>query len=198
MIDDNSYRLPATGYRLVVVFSGHLTDEPDRPSPRFPPERETAVRRGLAEVLDRWEIGPNDVGICGGARGGDILFAELCLERGAEVYLCVSLPPERFLDTSVRAEGTDWEHRFLALLDHPRVIAEIAAWPIDGDPDEAFTATNFRLIDVARNAGGTDGFRALLLWDEFRGHPRPGGTSHLARLVEGSAREIAVVNPRRL
>jgi hypothetical protein len=182
----------------VVVFSGHLTDAPDRPRPRFPADREDAVRRGLAGALDRWGIGPNDVGICGGARGGDILFAELCVERGAQVFLCVSLPLERFLDTSVRAEGTDWERRFLALLDHSLVTAEIVAWPVDGDPDEAFTATNYRLVEVARNAGGADGFRALLLWDEFRGHPRPGSTSHLAHLIEGIAREIVIVNPRRL
>src|SRR5215204_2901388 len=94
----------------VVVFSGHLTDAPDRPRPRFPQDLETAARRGIADALDRWGIGPNDIGVCGGARGGDILFAELCVERDARVLLCVALPPERFLETSVRAEGTDWEH----------------------------------------------------------------------------------------
>jgi hypothetical protein len=182
----------------VVVFSGHLTDEPDRPSPRFPEGLEAAARDGLGEVLDRWGIGPDDLGVCGGARGGDILFAELCVERGAHVFLCVALPPDRFLDTSVRADGTDWERRFLALMDHPLVTVEIAAWPTTGDPDEAFAAANERLVEVAQNAAGADGFRALLLWDELRERPSPGGTSHVARLVEEIAREVSIVNPRRL
>jgi hypothetical protein len=191
-------RIGGPGGPNVVVFSGHLTDEPDRPRPRFPEDLEAAARRGIAEALDWWSIGPNDLGICGGARGGDILFAELCVEREAQVLLCVALPPERFLETSVRAEGTDWETRFWALMEHSSVTVEIAAWPIAEDPDDAFIATNHRLVEVAKDAGGADGFLALLLWDEFRGRPRPGGTSHFARLVEGIARQVVIVNPRRL
>jgi hypothetical protein len=141
---------------------------------------------------------PGDLGICGGARGGDILFAELCVERGAHVPLYVALPPEYFVGTSVRADGTDWERRFLALMDHPLVTVEIAVFPLADDPDEAFTAANYRIVEIAREVAGADGFRALLLWDEFRGRPRPGSTLHFARLVDGTAREVAVVNPRQL
>jgi len=189
---------PAAGYRLVVVFFGHLTDAADRPRPRFPEQLEGEARRRLAEVLDVWSVGPGDLGICGGARGGDILFAELCVERGTQVLLCIALPPDHFVGTSVRADGTDWERRFLALMDHPLVTAEIAIFPLAGDPDEAFTATNYRIVEVAHEVAGAGGFCALLLWDEFRGRPRPGSTSHFAHLVDGAAREIAVVNPRQL
>ncbi|MEA2584045.1 MAG: hypothetical protein QOF33_2130 [Thermomicrobiales bacterium] len=198
MIASDSYRLSAVGCRLVVVFSGHLTDALDRPQPRFPQELETAARQALNDVLDRWGIGPDDLGICGGARGGDILFAELCVERGVQVLLSVALPFERFLETSVRLDGTDWEARYLSLIAQPFVTTEYAAWPAHGDPDEAFTAANRRMIELAREAAGSDGFRALVLWDEYPGRPRPGGTSHFVQLVDGLAQEIAIVNPCRL
>jgi hypothetical protein len=146
-------------------------------------------------VLDRWGVGPGDFGICGGARGGDILFAELCVARGARVRLCVALPERRFLETSVRAEATDWEARYFALVAHPLVSAEFAAWPADGDPDEAYRVTNLRMISLARELAGADGFRVLVLWDERHDDGSPGGTSGFVRLVAGHAREFAIVNP---
>jgi hypothetical protein len=170
----------------------------DRPEPRFPDEFETAARVRLAEAIDRWGVGPGDLGICGAARGGDILFAEVCLDRGTNVRLCVALLQEWFLERSVRTEGTDWETRFLALVDHPLVTAEFATWPEDGDPDEAFRATNLRMIELARAAGGAEGFRVLVLWDERDDDASLGGTSSLVRLVDGIAREVAIVNPHRL
>src|SRR5687768_14930893 len=63
----------------------------------------------------RWGIGNGDLAICGGARGADILFAELCADRGAEVWLYPALAEEEFLEESVRLPGSHWEERFHAL-----------------------------------------------------------------------------------
>ena len=93
-------------FHKIVVSSGHMIDLPDRPNPRFPPVKEGVVRARLAQQLESWGIGANDVAICGGARGSDILFAELCLERGAHVRLFIALPEEEFLKESVRLPGS--------------------------------------------------------------------------------------------
>ncbi len=102
-------------FEKVIIGSGHMIDLPGRPTPRFPPENEKGVRTALATVLDGWEIGPVDLALTGGARGADILFAELCLDRGATVRLVLALPEEEFLTSSVRLEGSDWEERYIAI-----------------------------------------------------------------------------------
>jgi len=102
-------------FHNVIISSGHLTDKPDRPAPRFPESKADAVRDQISRQLSAWSVGPGDLAICGGARGSDIIFAELCADRGAEVWLFISLGAEDFLEQSVRVPGTDWEQRFNAL-----------------------------------------------------------------------------------
>ena len=104
----------APRFKKVAVFSGHMIDTPalDRPGERFPPRKEDAVRERIATQLEKWEVGAGDLAICGGARGADILFAELCADRGAEVWLFLALPESEFLDESVRLPDSDWEQRF--------------------------------------------------------------------------------------
>src|SRR5215813_6570901 len=70
-------------FKKVVVFSGHMIDKPGRPEERFPPSKEGVVRERIAKQLEVWGVGAGDLAICGGGRGGDILFAELCADRGA-------------------------------------------------------------------------------------------------------------------
>lgn len=183
----------------VVLFSGHLTDAPDRVQPRFPVALEEKARSGIAATLDRWGLGPGDIGICGGARGGDILFAELCLERGVAVRLEIALPHEAFLAASVRVDGDQraWERRYRELIDHPAVTVEVAA-RFDPEEIDPFAAANQRMIAIARELAGDDGFRVLVLWDERRDQVLLGGTSDFVTTVEELATELAIVNPRLL
>src|ERR1051325_4835811 len=68
----------------VLVASGHMTDAHDRVEKgrgeRFPERKSEAVRDMIAAQLDEWGAGRGDLAICGGARGADIIFAELCAE----------------------------------------------------------------------------------------------------------------------
>jgi len=102
-------------FSKVIISSGHLTDKPDRPTPRFPESKVGIVWDHMNRQLSVWSVGPGDLAICGGARGSDIIFAELCANRGAEVWLFISLDEADFLEQSVRVRGTDWEQRFIAL-----------------------------------------------------------------------------------
>ena len=181
----------------VMLFSGHLTDAPDRATPRFPAELEAKVRARIATMLDRWEVGPGDIGICGGARGGDILFAEDCLQRGVAVRLEIALPHEAFLRSSVRVDGDQraWEQRYRALVDHPAVTVNVAAECVPEDIDP-FAAANQRMITIARELAGDDGFLVLVLWDERRDVQLSGGTSDFVTSVEALAQEMAIINPR--
>ena len=76
--------------RYVFLFSGHMIDAPDRKSPRFPADKESAAARAIAGKLDELGAGPTDIALCSGACGGDLLFAETCLVRG--VHLQIRIP----------------------------------------------------------------------------------------------------------
>ena len=39
---------PKPEFEKVVASSGHMIDKPDRPKPRFPPEKETVVREAYS------------------------------------------------------------------------------------------------------------------------------------------------------
>lgn len=93
----------------VAAFTGHMLDAPGRSSPRFPASIEGAVARELAARIEACNIG---FAHCSAACGGDLLFIEALLARGAEVH--VVLPFERgdFVATSVAFAGERWVERF--------------------------------------------------------------------------------------
>jgi len=100
----------------VVVVSGHMVDTPDRPQPRFPPERVPRVAGEVQSALERWDVGPGTTLVTGGARGADIVAAEAARARGARLRLVLACRPDDFVKDSVALPGTDWKERFYALL----------------------------------------------------------------------------------
>ncbi|MGA2863294.1 MAG: TRAFs-binding domain-containing protein [Verrucomicrobiota bacterium] len=101
---DGCFALPS-----VVVFAGHMLDRPGRSQPRFPAHREAEVRRQISQYLDEVKVG---FGYCSAACGGDILFCECMLERGAELHLVLACPVEAFKRQSVNFAGEGWARRF--------------------------------------------------------------------------------------
>ena len=187
--------------RKVVISSGHMIDRPGREAPRFPPGKEGAARQGIERQLDRWGVGEGDLAICGGAQGADIIFAELCSGRGAEVWLFLPLGEEEFLEKSVRLPGGDWEERFHAL----RARGNVRTFFPDEEPgedaggDSVFARNNERIIDVAlERAGEPQNLFAVLVWDERETGDGPGGTSDFASRIRSSGAHLAIINPMEL
>ena len=58
----------------VFLFIGHMIDGPDRAAPRFPPEFAAVARRAIRTKLETLHATEGDIGLCGGAWGGDLLF----------------------------------------------------------------------------------------------------------------------------
>ena len=104
----------------VVLASGHMIDKWAFEE-RFPARKEAIARDRMARQLDEWKIGAKDLAICGAAQGADLLFGELCAERGTELWLMLPLPEQEFLNESVRLTGTRWEQRYFDLRDRPGV-----------------------------------------------------------------------------
>jgi tetratricopeptide (TPR) repeat protein len=188
-------------FEKVVVFSGHMIDTPERSEERFPPRKEGMVREHIAEQLKVWGIGAGDLAICGGARGGDILFAELCADRGAEVWLFLALPENEFLEESVRLPDSDWEQRFFALRDREDVKVSLQIARLKSPPKgtSVFSRNNLWMINTARvEANDPKDLYAVLVWDEKPTGEGPGGTSDFAMRVKQLGGRLTIINPTEL
>lgn len=185
---------PEAPVRRVAIFSGHMVDAPDRPLPRFPASKEESVQARLAGQLKEREVGPGDLAITGAARGGDLLFAELCADRGAEVWLFLPLPEEAFLDESVRLPGGDWEERFHAMGRRPRVRRFFQDEQVETGSDDltVHARNNLWIIETARLLSpAPDHILAFMVWDGKQTGDGPGGTADFAERVKKLGGELA-------
>ena len=102
---ESCFHIPA-----VVVFAGHMIDQPGRPQPRFPAYLEKQVYQKIVEDLNRLDA---RIGFSSATCGADILFLEAMLARGGETNVILPFIPEAFKKTSVDIiPGADWSPRF--------------------------------------------------------------------------------------
>ncbi len=97
----------------VVAFTGHMIDTLGRKEPRFPGYLEQAVREGIEEKLAEIDA---EIGYALPACGGDVLFFEALLDRGAELNILMPFDAEDYSRESVRFAGRKWEQRYRQLL----------------------------------------------------------------------------------
>lgn len=178
---------------IALVFTGHMTDLPDRKAPRFPPSLEGAARDAIGAELDKLKTRAIAGGFASGARGGDILFHEECRRRGIPTTIVLPFHPDRFVKSSVEgAEGGDWVRRFRVLWEQTpapaRLVLDLPA------TDEAFAACNERLLDLARRQGSV---HLVALWDG-KGGDGPGGTADMVRQAGESGDRPHVIAPEDL
>lgn len=182
------------GFRRVVLVSGHVTDRDGRARERFPESAVGDVRRRIADELDEIGVGPDDLLVCGGARGADLLAAEEALRRGCTVWVLLALPADDFVRTSVAADGTDWEARFW------RVLQRAPVWFLDDEPHDAvdddgvFAAANDWMLRVAHAQAHGEELHVIVVWDGERADG-PGGTAEMVDAARATGAEVTVVPP---
>lgn len=186
--------------RQVLLFSGHMMDAPDRPTPRFPPDKENIAKKKIAEALDALDAGPNDLALAQGASGGDILFLEACRERGVRLQQLLPLKEPEFIQRSIlpAANGDKWRERYYTLKagmkDAPRIMPdELGPPPKDANP---FERCNLWLLYTAL-AYGIDKVRFICLWDGGGGDG-PGGTAHMYNEVKNRTGRVTWIDAREL
>src|SRR5205807_3866445 len=90
-------------------------DAPARKEARFPPEKEPIAADAIMKTLVSIAASPGDLAICGGACGGDLLFAEAALARGIKLELYIPFEESTFLANSVDFADANWRARFFAV-----------------------------------------------------------------------------------
>src|SRR5436190_19483985 len=162
----------------LVIFSGHMIDAPDRRIPRFPSEKEDAIRQLLEKQLEAMNAG---IGFSSAACGSDILFLEAMLARGGAIHIVLPWPADEFVKTSVDLDGKEtWNKRFEA------VLARAASVRMHGQLYMPGSVTGFEYCNLAVNGLARVFARSLdleitplAIWDGQVG--APGGTGSFVR-----------------
>jgi hypothetical protein len=166
----------------VYLFSGHMIDAANRPNPRFPADKEPIAAAEISKTLDQIHAARADLAICGGACGGDLLFAEAALARNLALELYIPFREEEFLAKSVDFADADWRSRFLAAKSRASLHVtpdELGPLPTDGDPYER---NSLYMLEAAMRFGPKK-IEFICLWNGDGGDG-PGGTQHLMQEVQ--------------
>lgn len=174
----------------LVIFSGHMIDAPDRRVPRFPPEKENAIRQLLDKQLEIMNAG---IAFASAACGSDILFLEAMLARGGTIHVVLPWPADEFVKTSVDLDGKGtWKKRFEA------VLARAASVRILGQLYMPDSVTGFEYCNLAVNGLARVFARSLDLdttplavWDGLVG--APGGTGSFVRYWRNHRIPVTIV-----
>jgi hypothetical protein len=180
----------------VVLFSGHMIDGPDRGAPRFPSDKEPVAAAKIAETLAEIGTARGDLAVCGGACGGDLLFAEACLVRGMELELYIPFDEPSFLANSVDFADADWHDRFLAARSRATLHVmpeELGPIPTDANPYER---NNLWMLQSATRFGAQK-MVFICLWNGEGGDGR-GGTRHLMEEARRGAQQVFWLDTRKL
>lgn len=165
--------------RRLFLFSGHMIDTPERPAPRFPADREPIAADAIAAKLDELGCNGQDLAICGGTCGGDLLFAEAALRRGCRVHLHLQYDETDFLQASVALAGASWVDRYYAVKEN--ALTRILIQPDELGPlpkgINAYVRNNLWQLYTAL-ANGVNRVRCIALWNgEGGAGPRRSRTS---------------------
>src|SRR5580658_4933747 len=108
----------------VIHYSGHMI------GPRFPLHDEARVRGLIAASMERLKVG---FGYGSLAAGGDTLFAEALLERGADLHVTIPFAVDEFKRVSVAPSGDEWINRFDRCLDAAKTVTMATSGEYLGD-----------------------------------------------------------------
>ena len=191
----------------IVLFSGHMIDNPADRGPgkakpaRFPAALADAAGARIAAALDAIGAGAGDLGLCGGACGGDLLFAEACLKRGMRLELRLAQPEAEFLGELVTFADPDhrWERSFAAATSNPATL--VLTMPDELGPAPEGVDVHDRCNRWMLNSALSRGLKRLTfvtLWDGASGDG-PGGTEDMVELVRKlTGHQPIIIDPKTL
>lgn len=174
----------------VVVFAGHMIDQPDRACPRFPPKLVDPVYDEILERLKRCDC---QISYGSAACGADILFSEAILELEGEAHVVLPYERDEFVADSVAIAGQQWQDRLDRVLGGTTSVATASAAKLEGG------SVSYHYADLL--VYGLAGMRArelqtglvpMAVWDEQPGDG-PGGTESIVRHWGGLGHGVEVI-----
>ena len=180
----------------VVVFAGHMIDQPGRPQPRSPNYLAPQVYQRIADTLARLDA---RIGVASAACGSDILFLEAMLQREGEINVILPHVKEEFIQTSVSVvPGTDWGPRFEAVIQRAAEVIIAGENRAFGNP-MVYEYANLLLdgLAILRAKMLDTQLIPLVVWDGGAGDG-PGGTSGMVQHWRSHGLEPVIIDINRL
>ena len=170
--------------RKVFLFSGHMIDAPEREIARFPKEKESIAADAILNQLNALDAGPEDLALCGGACGGDLLFAEAALTLNLHLEFRLPFVIPAFLHNSVSFAGDDWRDRFYRAKDNPDTTLLIMPDELGNLPENINPYERNNLWQLySALSWGVEKVHCICLWDG-KGGDGPGGTRHMHNSIK--------------
>ncbi len=158
----------------VFLFTGYMVDYAGKEISNFPKEREAEVRADIAKRLDKLNAGSEDLAFVAGlSAGSELIFAELCAERGIHLEVHLPLPEAAYVPEFVSPGGEEWVERFYKIRSNP-FVEEVYQSDTIGPPAEGMDPyrRNNRWALYSAMLRGKDRLHLIALWDGKAGRPR--------------------------
>jgi len=180
----------------VALFSGHMIDAPGRENPRFPSDKEEFAAAAIAAALADLDVRAGDLAICGGACGGDLLFAEAALKRSASLEIYIPFDEPKFLQESVDFADQGWRARYFAA--KAQATLHIAPQELGSPaPGEDPYERNNLWMTRAASRFGPERVDFICLWNG-QGGDGPGGAAHMMEEVRKAGGRTRWLDTRKL
>ncbi|GJL72613.1 MAG: hypothetical protein NMNS01_18120 [Nitrosomonas sp.] len=182
--------------RKVFLFSGHMIDAPERETPRFPKEKEPLAADAIRNQLTALQAGPEDLAICSGACGGDLIFAEAALALKLHVQVHIPFEIPTFLQNSVSFAGNNWQERFYQVKQNPNTVLFIMPDELGPSPGNVSPYERNNLWQLySALSWGAEKTHFICLWDGKSGDG-PGGTKHMLDAVKERSGQVYRLDTR--
>jgi hypothetical protein len=186
--------------KSVFLFSGHMIDASGRTEQRFPNDKKYIDIAANAIVAKLDELGANndDLALCGGACGGDLLFAESCLERDLHLEIRIPFEESTFLLKSVNFAGESWQNRFYQVKNNPNTKLYVMPDEIGLTPEgvDAYARNNLWMLYTALSYTH-EKVSFICLWNGKEGDG-PGGTKDMYDRISKHSGQVYILDTNEL
>ncbi|MBC7876986.1 MAG: hypothetical protein H7Y59_07420 [Anaerolineales bacterium] len=182
------------------LFTGYMIDYPGKDKKTFPADKENEIRKEISNKLDTFNAGPDDRAFVAGlSAGSEILFAEICTEKGIKLRAFLPLPESAYIRQFVSPGGDSWVERFYKIRNHPLVeelyqIEHVGNPKSGNDPYER----NNRWALYSSLGRGIDKVRLIALWNAHGDRPKDRDARlvyHMVELMRETGGAIVQINP---
>jgi len=168
------------------LFTGYMVDYPSKDKKTFPADKENEVRQDILQKLEKFNIGPEDRAFVGGlSAGSEILFAEICAEKGLKVKAYLPLAESAYIRQFVSPCGDVWVDRFYRIRNHPMVeefyqVENVGLPKVGDDPYER----NNRWALYSSLGRGIDKVTLIALWNSHGDKPKDRDARLVNHMIE--------------
>ncbi len=168
------------------LFTGYMVDHPSKDKKTFPADKENEIRQEILLKLESLNAGPDDRAyVAGLSAGSEILFAEICAEKGIKVRAYLPLPESAYIRQFVSPGGDAWVDRFYKIRNHQLVdeqyqIENVGLPKPGDDPYER----NNRWALYSSLGRGIDKVTLIALWNAHGDIPKDRDARLVHHMIE--------------